>query len=52
MMTWAGSRLPAVKSISTSRLNRQLNCEQQKATIDAKSRARITPGTTMTRVLR
>ena len=52
MMTCGGSRLPAVKSNSTMRLNFQLNWVQQKATMEARSRVRITPGTTITRVLR
>jgi hypothetical protein len=52
MMTCGGKRLPAVNSIRTMMLNFQLNWVQQKATIDDSSNVRMTPGTTMTRVLR
>ena len=44
MMTWGGSRFPAVNSIRKTRLNRQLNRDTAKATIDAKKRVMITPG--------
>ena len=52
MMTWGGSRLPAVKIISVVRLKRQLNWVQAKATIEARSSVRITAGTAMTSVFR
>ena len=51
MMTWGGSRFPAVKIISVARLKRQLNCVQANATIDARSRVRMTAGTAMINVL-
>ena len=51
MMTCGGSRLPAVKIISTVRLNRHVNCVHAKATIEESSRIKITDGTTMTSVL-
>ena len=44
MMTCGGSRLPAVKSIRNSRLNRQLKRETANAISDATSSMMITAG--------
>ena len=50
MMTWGGSRLPAVKIIRTSRLKRQLNLEIANASIEETQRVRKTAGIVMTAV--
>ncbi|MFC7643578.1 hypothetical protein ACFQX6_24395 [Streptosporangium lutulentum] len=50
--TWGGSRLPAVKTISRTRRPGMRSRAMTNAVNEASSRVRITPGTTMTSVLR
>ena len=52
MITCWGSRLPAVKIIRKSRLNRQLKRDRTNAAIEASSRVRKTAGTTTISVFR
>ena len=52
MMTWGGSRLPAVKIIKVARLKRQLNWVHAKATIEARRSVSTTAGIAITSVLR